>query len=67
MNAVEVCKQVKGMALLDAEAFIKEAGGLSRIVYQNGKIVLENITKDFNENRISLQVESGNIKLARVG
>lgn len=64
---INVCAQIKGMPLAEAEAFIKAAGGTSRIVYVNGRIILDNITKDYLDTRINIRVESEKVKSARIG
>lgn len=64
---INLCTQIKGMALAEAEKLIAAAGATSRIVYENGKIILENITKDYVGTRINIRVERDSVKSARIG
>lgn len=64
---INLCTQIKGMALVEAEKLIAAAGATSRIVYENGKIILENITKDYVGTRINIRVERDSVKSARIG
>jgi len=55
------------MLLSDAEVVISENGYISRLTYHNGKNLIENVTKDFNEKRINLRVEANKIKATWIG
>jgi hypothetical protein len=67
VNSIELCQHVKGMKVANALMVIATAGRTSRYTYLNGKNLIENVTKDYDENRLNLRVERDMIKHARVG
>lgn len=67
MEAVKVCKIVIGCSLSDAETFAKDNGCTARVTQEGSNILLDNITSDYDENRINLRIERGIVKHARVG
>ena len=67
MNSDELCAHIKGMKVPDALDAIAENGCTSRYTYFNGKNLIDNVTSDYVETRLSLRVERDLIKHARVG
>jgi len=64
---MSIHQDILGMLLSDAEVVISENGYISRLTYHNGKNLIENVTKDFNEKRINLRVEANKIKATWIG
>lgn len=67
MSPLDLCKFLVGMNVNHAAEKCRDEGCTSRITGDGSKIILENITSDFDENRINLRVERNLVKHARIG
>jgi hypothetical protein len=67
MSSLKICNEIIGWTRPQAEELIQLEGCTARVTYENGKILLDNITSDYNEQRINLRVDRGIVKHARIG